>query len=65
MDMKTRKQLQEKLKQRMLQLPPIFNEFLQANQKNYRWLVALSMQKISIYLQTIYERRINKRLMTS
>ena len=33
MDAKTRKQIQEKLKQRMLQLPPIFNEFLQANAK--------------------------------
>lgn len=33
MDQKTRKHIQEKLKQRIAQLPPIFQEFLKENQK--------------------------------
>ncbi|THE14049.1 integrase [Enterococcus hirae] len=56
MDAKTRKQLQEKLKQRMLLLPPIFNDFLKENQKKLSLASRYEYAK-DFHLFTDYLRR--------
>lgn len=66
MDVKTRKQIQEKLKQRMLQLPPIFNEFLQANSKKLslasRYEYAKDFHLFTDYLRKTHKQEINDQL---
>ncbi len=62
MDQKTRKNIQEKLKKRMMQLPPIFQEFLKENQKTLslssRYEYAKDFHLFTDYLKEAYSEEV-------
>ncbi|MBF8808035.1 MAG: tyrosine-type recombinase/integrase [Enterococcus lacertideformus] len=66
MDQKTRKHIQEKLKQRSDQLPPIFQEFLKENRKNLslssRYEYAKDFHLFTDYLREAFKKEIDDEL---
>ena len=66
MDQKTRKNIQEKLKKRTMQLPPIFQEFLKENQKTLslssRYEYAKDFHLFSDYLRDTYAEDVTDQL---
>lgn len=63
MDQKTRKQIQEKLKQRTALLPPVFQKFLKENQKKLslssRYEYAKDFHLFTDYLRDSFDKDIN------
>ncbi|HJG23813.1 integrase [Enterococcus durans] len=66
MDQKTRKNIQEKLKKRTMQLPPIFQEFLKENQKTLslssRYEYAKDFHLFSDHLRDTYAEDVTDQL---
>ncbi|WP_165006961.1 MULTISPECIES: tyrosine-type recombinase/integrase [unclassified Enterococcus] len=66
MDSKTRKQIQEKLKQRVQQLPPVFKKFLEENHPNLslgsRYEYAKDFHLFTDYLRTVFSEEVDDTL---